>query len=214
MSDTSGTSHFSALLTDLTGKIRLEGEDPRWSALFSITLPLRQLLDEPYNVELGKETLLSHFSQRLIVHNPITGNLLQLFEHATTRLRQLRSLIHAASRQVHAAPVPPHGSDQVKDFSGGTEAFSRNAHAAAAHCNVALHLATLLLHELLSQLSAEQVVLHSHVMTDSCSVAGLLSVLLPALLVSSRCGSSCSCLPPGIQPTRTKIMQAATALLS
>lgn len=76
---------FENAMTDVTGKIRLESEDPRWIQLFSSKS--RDRIVEGFD--------LAWFGNRLIDHNLSTGNLNQLIVQTRIRLHQV--LIRNAS---------------------------------------------------------------------------------------------------------------------
>lgn len=73
---------FDNVMTDVSGKVRLESEDPRWIQLFS-TKNIANLVDAAADI--------SWYGNRLIEHNPVTGNLIQLLEQTVTRLNQVTS---------------------------------------------------------------------------------------------------------------------------
>jgi hypothetical protein len=75
----SGT--YETLLLDITGKRRIESEDPRWTMLFRC---------RPFDRDHPGDILA--LGTRLQVNNPGTGNLLQLLDQASARVRQ--SLSH------------------------------------------------------------------------------------------------------------------------
>jgi hypothetical protein len=75
------SSLFDNVMTDMSGKIRLDGEDPRWIQLFSLR-NVSQLLT-------SKEV--SWYGDRLIENNITTGNLVQLLDQTATRLQQITS---------------------------------------------------------------------------------------------------------------------------
>jgi hypothetical protein len=69
---------FDNVMTDVSGKVRLESEDPRWIQLFS-TKTISQLSAE----EVG------WYAARLIEHNPATGNLIQMLDQTSSKLQQV-----------------------------------------------------------------------------------------------------------------------------
>jgi hypothetical protein len=71
---------FDNVMTDVSGKVRLESEDPRWIQLFS-TKTISQLSAE----EVG------WYAVRLIEHNPATGNLIQMLDQTSSKLQQVTS---------------------------------------------------------------------------------------------------------------------------
>jgi hypothetical protein len=71
---------FDNVMTDVSGKVRLESEDPRWIQLFS-TKTISQLSAE----EVG------WYAARLIEHNPATGNLIQMLDQTSSKLQQVTS---------------------------------------------------------------------------------------------------------------------------
>lgn len=73
---------FSAML-DVSGGLRLDSEDPRWSQLFRSTRFIMTLN--------GSEEQFINFCSRLLENNSNTGNLLQLIEQTTSRLKLLSS---------------------------------------------------------------------------------------------------------------------------
>jgi len=73
------SSLFESSLTDITGKIRLESEDPRWMQLFS-SKGIAPIV-EGFNV--------SYYGNRLIEHNLSTGNLVQLLRQTSSRVQQV-----------------------------------------------------------------------------------------------------------------------------
>lgn len=71
---------FDNVMTDVSGKVRLESEDPRWIQLFSSkSIPLLTAEEVRW------------YSARLIEHNPATGNLVQLLDQTATKLQQVAS---------------------------------------------------------------------------------------------------------------------------
>ena len=81
---------FDNVMTDVTGKVRLESEDPRWIQLFS-------------GSDVGSVSAnflqMRTYCDRLIENNPTTGNLLQLLEQTGSRLKQVSSRKARASSQ-------------------------------------------------------------------------------------------------------------------
>lgn len=75
-------NEFYSAITDVSGKLRLDGEDPRWSQLFRSQFILTLN---------GTEDRLLHFCNRLLENNIATGNLLQMIEQTTSRLKLLSS---------------------------------------------------------------------------------------------------------------------------
>eukprot|EP01041_Mallomonas_annulata_P005156 gene5156-10303_t len=73
---------FNSVMLDVTGKISLESEDPRWSQLFRCK--------EMFSLN-GSEPDFQTFCIRLVDHNPSTGNFLNLLEQTVSRLRQINS---------------------------------------------------------------------------------------------------------------------------
>ncbi len=72
---------FESSLTDVSGKIRLESEDPRWMQLFS-SKSIDSIV-EGFNV--------SWYGNRLVEHNLSTGNLVQLLRQTSSRIQQVLS---------------------------------------------------------------------------------------------------------------------------
>lgn len=70
---------FENAMTDVTGKIRLESEDPRWIQLFSSKC-VESVVD-------GFDV--SWYGNRLIEHNISTGNLVQMIGQTSSRLQQV-----------------------------------------------------------------------------------------------------------------------------
>mmetsp|Transcript_34773 Transcript_34773/g.77191 ORF Transcript_34773/g.77191 Transcript_34773/m.77191 type:complete len:148 (-) Transcript_34773:53-496(-) len=81
---------FESVTTDVSGKIRLDSEDPRWIQLLSSS-----------NVAAiaGDPTGIKWFCDRLIENNPVTGNYLQLLALTTMRLQQICQRKSAPSPQ-------------------------------------------------------------------------------------------------------------------
>ena len=73
---------FYSAITDVSGKLRLDGEDPRWSQLFRSQFIL--------TLNGSEDRLLIYFN-RLLENNIVTGNLLQMIEQTTSRLKLLSS---------------------------------------------------------------------------------------------------------------------------
>jgi len=73
------SSLFDNVMTDMSGKIRLDGEDPRWIQLFSLR-NVSKLLTK-------KEV--AWYGNRLIENNIMTGKLVQLLDQTATRLQQI-----------------------------------------------------------------------------------------------------------------------------
>jgi hypothetical protein len=71
---------FYSVMHDLTGKQRLEGEDPRWSQLFNCTMALTLN---------GNEDMWKQFCTRLAEYNLVTGNFVALLEKTARKLRQI-----------------------------------------------------------------------------------------------------------------------------
>lgn len=82
---------FNSVMTDLTGRARLESEDPRWGQLFRNGQLLLSIK--------GDETPWVSFCSRLMENNPQTGNLSQLMEQTTGQLRTLLSRKTRPSKQ-------------------------------------------------------------------------------------------------------------------
>ena len=68
-----------SILYDVTGKVRLESEDPRWSALFRCKAYLPRVM-QGVNMPL--------MVNRLRTNNLSTGNLLLLLDHTAARVKQ------------------------------------------------------------------------------------------------------------------------------
>ena len=84
---------FEKALSDICGKVRVGGDDRRWSDLFSSNLQPYIVRDNNSNSSSSSnltttETLVHHF-ERLINHNPTTGNYVQLLDQAMARLRDI-----------------------------------------------------------------------------------------------------------------------------
>lgn len=82
---------FEKALSDICGKVRVGGDDRRWSDLFSSNLQryiVRDSTNSSSSTNLTTETLVHHF-ERLINHNPTTGNYVQLLDQAMARLREI-----------------------------------------------------------------------------------------------------------------------------
>ena len=79
MGDNSAVAFHSVML-DITGKLSLEGEDPRWSQLFRCKKAFLYKGDEPDFLE---------FSSRLQENNLLTGNFHMLLEQTVSRLHQM-----------------------------------------------------------------------------------------------------------------------------
>ena len=84
------SSLFESSLTDITGKIRLESEDPRWMQLFS-SKSITPIVDG-FNV--------TSYGNRLIEHNLSTGNLVQLLRQTSSRVQQVLGRKTAPPSQV------------------------------------------------------------------------------------------------------------------
>jgi hypothetical protein len=70
-------STFQNVLLDVAGRLKIESEDPRWSALFR-TKDIFCLR--------GDEDEFETFCSRLSINAHATGNLSQLFEHAASKI--------------------------------------------------------------------------------------------------------------------------------
>lgn len=81
---------FENVMTDVSGKIRLESEDPRWIQLFQ---------SKNIHAILEDETNLKWYGKRLIEQNPVTGNLIQLIEQVSSRMQQISRKKTASSVQ-------------------------------------------------------------------------------------------------------------------
>lgn len=84
---------FEKALSDICGKVRVGGDDRRWSDLFSSNLQHYIVRDNSSSNSSSSnlttaETLVHHF-ERLINHNPTTGNYVQLLDQAIARLREI-----------------------------------------------------------------------------------------------------------------------------
>ena len=71
-----------SILYDVTGKVRLESEDPRWSALFR---------SKAYLPRIMQGVDMSLMVTRLRSNNLATGNLLVLLDHTAARVKQTMS---------------------------------------------------------------------------------------------------------------------------
>lgn len=78
-----GSEIFYSAITDVSSRLRLDSEDPRWSQLFRSTSFILTLN--------GSEERFNHFCGRLLENNSNTGNLLQLIEQTASRLKLLSS---------------------------------------------------------------------------------------------------------------------------
>jgi len=65
-----GSDIFYSALTDVSSRLRLDSEDPRWSQLFRSTSFILTLN--------GSEERLNHFCGRLLENNTNTGNIIIL----------------------------------------------------------------------------------------------------------------------------------------
>ena len=95
-------SGLESLLREVTGKVRLESEDPLWTRLFQQTQKDASSLSSQEQMRRrrrgggggwgrGREEEgvdMAALAVRLRVHNPFTGNLLQLLDHSAGHLRQ------------------------------------------------------------------------------------------------------------------------------
>ena len=88
MSSESGV--FDNVMTDVSGKIRLDSEDPRWIQLFC----------SQTGAHLARNTDVSWFGNRLIENNTTTGNMIQLVQQTVTRLQQISSRRTAPTAQL------------------------------------------------------------------------------------------------------------------
>lgn len=80
---------FDNVMTDVSGKVRLEGGDPRWIQLFSSnTIPDLVGAD------------LTWYASRLRENNRATGNFIQLLDQTFSRLQQVTSRKVAPSGQL------------------------------------------------------------------------------------------------------------------
>ncbi len=73
-------SVFVSVMTDLTGKVVIHGEDPRWVQLFSIDI-LPDLMSIPAS--------LIEYCERWSRTNPHTKNFLHFIEQVSSRVRYL-----------------------------------------------------------------------------------------------------------------------------
>lgn len=74
-------SLFISVMTDLTGKVVIHGEDPRWVQLFSIDI-LPDLMSTPAS--------LTEYCERWSRTNPNTKNFLHFVEQVSSRVRYLQ----------------------------------------------------------------------------------------------------------------------------
>ena len=71
---------FNSVMHDMTGKYRLESEDPRWS----------QLLRSKYALSInGHEKEWIGYCSRLAANNPSTGNLVMFLELTVSKVHQI-----------------------------------------------------------------------------------------------------------------------------
>lgn len=129
---------FENVMTDVSGKVRLESEDPRWIQLFSAKcIP-----------NLVEGTDIAWFGDRLIEHNPVTGNLVQLLEQTATRLQQV-----SARKSAPASHL-------------------------VEQCCVALYLSTLLMHHVITSVPPHAVrLLSSRRLAMYRNVIGILFIV-------------------------------------
>ena len=93
-------SGLESLLREVTGKVRLESEDPLWTQLFQQTQKDVSFLSSQEDMRRRRRgggggwdreeegVDMAALAVRLRVHNPFTGNLLQLLDHSAGHLRQ------------------------------------------------------------------------------------------------------------------------------
>jgi hypothetical protein len=95
---------FENVTTDVSGKIRLDSEDPRWIQLLSSS-----------NVAAiaGDASGIKWFCDRLIENNPSTGNYLTLLALTTTRLQQMCQRSAPSPQSVNQVCVALHLSALV-----------------------------------------------------------------------------------------------------
>jgi hypothetical protein len=154
---------FENVMTDVSGIVRLESEDPRWVQLFGLhSIP--HLVDDAASE-------IERFGNRLIEHNPRTGNLIQMLEQTATRLHQVTSRKSAPFSQV------------------------------LEQCCVALYLSSLLMHHFVASLSHKEVSIFHPMFCLVLSVSSgcvLLSyyLLLLTAYVRYYFSWSCSCFCP------------------
>lgn len=75
-----GLDGVMTLLADLAGKLRWDGEDPKWSDTFKLTAILGMKGGEPLFVD---------FCDRFRINNCISGNIPLLFEQVSGKVRQI-----------------------------------------------------------------------------------------------------------------------------
>ena len=88
MSDQAQSGPYDNVMTDVSGKVRLEGGDPRWIQLFSVKAV-------PYLVDAD----VTWYGSRLIENNRSTGNFIQLLDQTLNRLQQVTSRKSSPSGQ-------------------------------------------------------------------------------------------------------------------
>jgi len=119
---------FEKALSDICGKVRVGGDDRRWSDLFSSSLQCHIVRD---SLDLTTEALVHHF-ERLINHNPTTGNYVQLLDQALARLREIN----------RKKIVPP--ADLIEQ------------------CSTSLYLCCIITHHFIARLEAAEVRINYH----------------------------------------------------
>ncbi len=87
---TTQTTLFNSVMTDITGTVRLESEDPRWIQLFLIK-NLSSLLKENDNLAV--------YFERFMENNLESGNLVQLLEQTCSRVKQITTKKSAPNGQ-------------------------------------------------------------------------------------------------------------------
>jgi len=71
---------FAMLLQEVSGKIRLDSEDPKWQLFFR-----NKNVIYLQGIEVGWKS----FFELLVMNNPHSGNLLMIFEQTTSRIQQI-----------------------------------------------------------------------------------------------------------------------------
>jgi hypothetical protein len=71
---------FHAALTDIGGRLKIEGEDPRWAEIFRP--------QSVFSIDVANDNFKS-FCRRLLINGTHSGNISQLFDQALSRLRQV-----------------------------------------------------------------------------------------------------------------------------
>lgn len=83
---------FHQLMQDLSGRARMESEDPKWGALLSSV--------EFYSDKYDASVQMSHYCSRLVKNSGKSNNLLMLLEQTVSRLGQIIKYKHGPSKSV------------------------------------------------------------------------------------------------------------------